>query len=114
MSTDRALQAGCAGAEHRLVTTHIDIERAGRTARMVVTGEVGVTALAGLAAAAARIHPAHDHVVIDLRSVQFIDVRGFEHVLAVRDVLAATGCRVDVETAGMTDWMIECIDLVGG
>lgn len=87
-------------------------ERDGRTARLVVTGEVDVAAAEVLATAAGRVHPAHDRVVIDLSGVVFIDIAGYEHVAATRDALLATGCRVELRTEGMTELMLDVVQEV--
>ena len=92
----------------------ISMERAGRTARIAIQGEVDVKAHEAITAAAARIHPAHDHVIIDLSGVTFIDSHGFEQVLLVRDVLTGTGCRVELVTTGMTDLMLQVVQSLAG
>lgn len=84
----------------RIIVT-AELERDGRTARIVVAGEVDLAAGGVLEAAAGRLHPSHDHVVIDLRAVTFVDIAGFDNLLRLHDQLRSTGCEAEFETTGM-------------
>lgn len=112
--TDLCIVSASAGSDDGDVPVDVDkqiltaeLEREGRTARIVVVGAVDLTAGPVLATAAGRLHPSHDHVVLDLRGVTFLDVAGFDELLRLRDQLLAVGCRTEFDTAGTGALVLE-------
>lgn len=98
--------------EHRIILT-AELEREGRTARIVLAGEVDLAAREVLAAVAGRVHPSHDRVVVDLRGVTFVDLVGLDELHRVCDLLRATGCQAELEVGVEPAQTITLIDREG-
>jgi anti-anti-sigma factor len=93
-------------------TAHLELDVRGPEAMIVVTGELDLAARPLFDAAVDQLARQNvDHVVVDIRAVEFIDIRGCRDLLELRSTLERTGHTVRIVAGPSADLVVDALEV---